>query len=280
MITGGAFSRLCCAGDGEADSLGSWESLDAQQPLPVFLTVPVILVYMLLCALAVSALDSREEGRPALCLWDAFYYVFFSISTIGLGDVLPNDIHYSPLCSLMFLFGLALLSVVNSTVYTSLQQRFRSAMDSLEDWLETLHAYRHGREGYNVFKSLGPNLQVGAAGTVPPLPLPVAARPRPAALRQRGPDRGAAGAAEHRPGQAPLQKSAAEPVALAHRGGHRPVPAHARRVQHGGGRATRSAGQHVRGGAARRPATGATPQRQVHLFGESVMFVQMQLSTG
>lgn len=45
-----------------------------------------------------------------------FFGSFFSIATIGLGDVMPNNLQYSPFLALLFLIGLALLSVVNSTV--------------------------------------------------------------------------------------------------------------------------------------------------------------------
>jgi hypothetical protein len=33
-------------------------------------------------------------------------------------------------------------------------------VEAMENYLETLHYYRHGREGYTVFKALGPNIQV------------------------------------------------------------------------------------------------------------------------
>lgn len=33
-------------------------------------------------------------------------------------------------------------------------------VQAMEDWLETIHHYRHGREGYQMFKLLGPNIQV------------------------------------------------------------------------------------------------------------------------
>ena len=82
------------------------------------------------------------------------------MSTIGLGDVMPNNIEYSPVLAIMFLFGLALLSVVNSTVYEKMERRFLYGVDALEEWLENIHFHRHGREGYNTFKILGPNIQV------------------------------------------------------------------------------------------------------------------------
>ncbi|CAD5229321.1 unnamed protein product [Bursaphelenchus okinawaensis] len=144
------------------NSLDSWDSDDSIEPksFPMHLAIPIIIVYMLLCALVISILDQNAQESPGISFWDAFYYTFISISTIGLGDVLPYNIEHSSLLALMFLFGLALLSVVNSTVYTRLQKRFLAAINMLESWLETLHYHRHGREGYMVFKALGPNLQL------------------------------------------------------------------------------------------------------------------------
>jgi potassium channel subfamily K protein len=74
--------------------------------------------------------------------------------------VLPNNIEYNPLVALMFLFGLALLSVVNTTIYEKIEQKLMDSVRAMENWLENVHYYRKGREGYYVFKSLSPNIQV------------------------------------------------------------------------------------------------------------------------
>lgn len=79
---------------------------------------------------------------------------------LGLGDVMPNNIEYSPFLALMFLFGLALLSVVNSTVYEKMEGKFLHFVDRLEGWLENIHFNRHGRQGYATFKALGANMQL------------------------------------------------------------------------------------------------------------------------
>ena len=73
---------------------------------------------------------------------------------------MPNNIEYSPVLAIMFLFGLALLSVVNSTFYEKMERKFLYTVDKLEAWLENVHYYRHGREGYATFKALGPNMQL------------------------------------------------------------------------------------------------------------------------
>jgi hypothetical protein len=143
----------------DRDSLESWNSED-QQPFPMYLIVPIILIYLILCGVVVSVFDKRDDLNPGLTFGDSFYFSFISVSTIGLGDVLPNHIEYSPLMALMFLFGLALLSVVNTTIYEALEKKLMNGVEKMEAWLESVHYHRHGREGYMVFKTLGPNIQL------------------------------------------------------------------------------------------------------------------------
>uniref|UniRef100_A0AC34FZK5 Potassium channel domain-containing protein n=1 Tax=Panagrolaimus sp. ES5 TaxID=591445 RepID=A0AC34FZK5_9BILA len=124
---------------------------------PLTLSVPIVIIYLVICSLFVALFDYHDGITPGLSLGDA---IFISMSTIGLGDVMPNNIEYSPMLAIMFLFGLALLSVVNSTVYEKMERRFLYAVDKLEAWLENIHFHRHGREGYHTFKLLGPNIQL------------------------------------------------------------------------------------------------------------------------
>ncbi|KAI6209722.1 TWiK family of potassium channels protein 18 [Aphelenchoides besseyi] len=140
-------------------SVASWTSED-ELPFPMWLTVPIVIVYLLLCSAIVCGFDYDNEGATNLSFGDSFYFSFFSLSTIGLGDVLPNKIEYSPFLALMFLGGLALLSVVNTTVYETMENKLLEGVTRMEIWLESVHYYRHGREGYFVFKSLTPNLQL------------------------------------------------------------------------------------------------------------------------
>ncbi|VDM41269.1 unnamed protein product [Toxocara canis] len=85
---------------------------------------------------------------------------FQSLATIGLGDVMPNNIKYNPLVSLMFIFGLALLSLVNGTVYRKVERKFLAYMDQFESWLQNLNYGVRLPEGYLVFRNLSPNIQL------------------------------------------------------------------------------------------------------------------------
>ena len=149
-------SKTPASSDGDSDDSDS----DAEPEFPLFLSVPIVLFYLLFVSFIVSFFDFHDGNTPGLDYGDAFYFSFISLSTVGLGDVMPNNIEYSPMLAFLFLFGLALLSVVNSTLYQRLEGHFLACVDRLEGHLETVHYYRHGREGYWVFKELEPNIQL------------------------------------------------------------------------------------------------------------------------
>ncbi|KAE9555849.1 hypothetical protein FO519_000934 [Halicephalobus sp. NKZ332] len=137
-----------------------YDSIYEDKEFPILLSIPIVVGYLILCSIIVTAFDYHDGLTPGLSTGDAMYFSFISMSTIGLGDVMPNNIEYSPVLAVMFLFGLALLSVVNSTFYEKMERKFLYTVDKLEAWLENIHYYRHGREGYNTFKALGPNIQL------------------------------------------------------------------------------------------------------------------------
>uniref|UniRef100_A0AC34QQF0 Transmembrane protein n=1 Tax=Panagrolaimus sp. JU765 TaxID=591449 RepID=A0AC34QQF0_9BILA len=66
---------------------------------------------------------------------------------------MPNNIHYSPFLAAMFLFGLAMVSMINSSFYLKIEHSFFGFMNLLENQLEKIHAEHHSH-GYNVFLQL------------------------------------------------------------------------------------------------------------------------------
>lgn len=74
--------------------------------------------------------------------------------------MMPHNVEYSLLLFVLFLIGLSLLSVLNGMLYQRIEHHFLSVADAFEDYLETIHYYRHGREGYAVFKALEPSVRV------------------------------------------------------------------------------------------------------------------------
>ncbi|KAI6198272.1 TWiK family of potassium channels protein 18 [Aphelenchoides fujianensis] len=204
---------------------------------PMWLTVPIVILYLLLCSLVVCGFDYNDGSSTNLSFGDSFYFSYvlhlihftstqlipsgsFSLSTIGLGDVLPNKIEYSPFLALMFLGGLALFSVVNTTVYETMEGKLLEGVTRMEEWLESVHYYRHGREGYFVFKSLSPNIQLLA------LALPIFDDFKEEQIE------GDARPREHSARPAAVRRGGRPPDPLADRRGHQLLPAHARHHEH------------------------------------------------
>ncbi|EPB69813.1 hypothetical protein ANCCEY_11098 [Ancylostoma ceylanicum] len=80
---------------------------------------------------------------------EAFYFTFISLTTIGLGDVMPYNIQYSPFLAGAFLLGLALVSIVNTSIYAQLYDMFFTfveAREAKEEWDDAV------RESFRVVK--------------------------------------------------------------------------------------------------------------------------------
>ncbi|CEF66146.1 Potassium channel subfamily K member 18 [Strongyloides ratti] len=112
---------------------------DDDQDFPFIGSVIIIIFYMLFISMVIYLADF-SDNQQGLSFGDAFYFTFISMTTIGLGDVYPNhkSIEFNPIIPLLFLFGLALLSVVNSTMYSKMQNKFLFAVEKIEFYLENL----------------------------------------------------------------------------------------------------------------------------------------------
>ncbi|KAL7072854.1 hypothetical protein ACQ4LE_008241, partial [Meloidogyne hapla] len=134
-----------------------------EEEFPLSLLLPIVAFYILLVSSIVSLLDWSKDGKlliGGLGFGDAFYFSFLSLATIGLGDVMPYNLQYTPLLAVLFLAGLALLSLVNSTIYVRLQNRFLAIMDCLEDFLERVqYNNKKSLEGYSTFVFLSPSIK-------------------------------------------------------------------------------------------------------------------------
>ncbi|GMS84214.1 hypothetical protein PENTCL1PPCAC_6389, partial [Pristionchus entomophagus] len=142
--------------DVERVSTYSGESDEEEERLPVWLSITLLISYTALVSLAVYLFDKGEYGEPGIDMQSSFYFVFISITTIGFGDVMPSSIQYHIPFIFAFLFGLTLLSIVNSSVYASLYDAFYTGVTTMESSLDSIHARVHMRDGHRLFKSLHP----------------------------------------------------------------------------------------------------------------------------
>ncbi|XP_065304503.1 TWiK family of potassium channels protein 18-like [Dermacentor albipictus] len=92
----------------------------AEAPVPVSLALLFLLAYMTLGAL----MFSLWEGWS---FFEAFYFVFVSMSTIGFGDYVPQQPAFMMAAFLYLLFGLALTSMCITVIQEKLAATFQKA---------------------------------------------------------------------------------------------------------------------------------------------------------
>ena len=71
------------------------QNMDESFELPLYVALFVIIVYVLICSAVVHYFDYKEGVYDGLPIWESIYFSSISFLTIGLGDVMPNNIHVS-----------------------------------------------------------------------------------------------------------------------------------------------------------------------------------------
>uniref|UniRef100_A0A7E4VKE1 Ion_trans_2 domain-containing protein n=1 Tax=Panagrellus redivivus TaxID=6233 RepID=A0A7E4VKE1_PANRE len=140
---------------------GSCVAYNEEFQLPILISLSMAVFYIFICACVVHFFDWQEGSYDGLAMWESFYFSAISFMTIGLGDVMPNNIHYSPWLALMFLLGLAIVGMINSVAYIRLETSFFNGISMLEKGLERIHAEHHPR-GFEVFRHLSPLIEICA----------------------------------------------------------------------------------------------------------------------
>ncbi|EFO84058.1 hypothetical protein CRE_32632 [Caenorhabditis remanei] len=96
---------------------------DEMIQLPVKYCMGILIAYLLLCTTFVYLYDAimGPEWDDGLPYFTAFYFSFISLTTIGLGDVMPNNVPYAPPVSIIFFIGMAVTKVVNRATFIAVE---------------------------------------------------------------------------------------------------------------------------------------------------------------
>lgn len=94
--------------------------IDDEFNLPISVAFTILLLYML-CGAALYA-QWEDWG-----FFNAFYFVFISMSTIGFGDLVPRHPIFMMMSIIYLVFGLALTSMCINVIQAKLSDHFRHA---------------------------------------------------------------------------------------------------------------------------------------------------------
>ncbi|VDM53326.1 unnamed protein product [Angiostrongylus costaricensis] len=104
---------------------------DTMISLPIKFCISLLAGYLLVSSVFVYLLDDWYGDTPhtGVSFFIAFYFSYISLSTIGLGDIMPNNatlrsllidhlvIQFHPAISTLFFFGSPVMKVVNRVTY-------------------------------------------------------------------------------------------------------------------------------------------------------------------
>ncbi|CAI4223841.1 unnamed protein product [Auanema sp. JU1783] len=107
--------------------------------LPIKFCLSILAGYLMFASLFVYEYDALS-GPPGsgIDFFNSFYFSFISITTIGLGDIMPNNVPFTPLISIIFFLGLPLMKVVNRVTYVCLENGVFATMTVMENRLDQL----------------------------------------------------------------------------------------------------------------------------------------------
>ncbi|UMM37350.1 hypothetical protein L5515_009137 [Caenorhabditis briggsae] len=106
--------------------------------IPIKACLLLLALYLAFCTIFIHFFDefSGQESGTGMSLFLCFYFSFISLSTIGLGDIMPNNATFSPIISIMFFFGMALTKVVNRNTFIAVENGIFGALTLVENKLD------------------------------------------------------------------------------------------------------------------------------------------------
>lgn len=106
--------------------------------IPIKACLLLLALYLAFCTIFIHFFDefSGQESGTGMSLFLCFYFSFISLSTIGLGDIMPNNATFSPIISIMFFFGMALTKVVNRNTFIAVENGIFAVLTLVENKLD------------------------------------------------------------------------------------------------------------------------------------------------
>lgn len=98
--------------------------IDDEFNLPISLAIFILVVYIIIGAVAYNLWEKWN-------FFESFYFVFISMSTIGLGDLVPDHPMFMMASILYLVFGLSLTSMCINVVQVKLSDTFKKASAKL-----------------------------------------------------------------------------------------------------------------------------------------------------
>ncbi|KAJ1353761.1 hypothetical protein KIN20_010480 [Parelaphostrongylus tenuis] len=111
---------------------------DEMISLPIKFCLGVMFSYLMLTSLFIYEYDA-VSGPPGsgMDFFHSFYFSFISMSTIGLGDIMPNNVTFAPIITVIFFFGMPIMKVVNRSTYVCLENGVFGTLTVLENRLDS-----------------------------------------------------------------------------------------------------------------------------------------------
>ncbi|CAL4093458.1 unnamed protein product, partial [Meganyctiphanes norvegica] len=101
--------------------------------LPISLALLILLIYIFVGCIIYTFWESWTY-------FEAFYFIFISMTTIGFGDYVPQHPAFMMMTTVYLVFGLALTAMCINIIQEKLSDTFRRASEKLKDTMAELMA--------------------------------------------------------------------------------------------------------------------------------------------
>ncbi|XGW26805.1 hypothetical protein V3C99_007410, partial [Haemonchus contortus] len=106
--------------------------------LPIKFCMSLMLAYLLFASLFIYEYDALSgPAGSGIDFFHSFYFSFISITTIGLGDIMPNNVTFAPIITVLFFFGMPILKVVNRSTYICVENGVFGTLTVCENRLDS-----------------------------------------------------------------------------------------------------------------------------------------------